>query len=148
LAVEQNLQNHRRLHVPYAVAATVFLINVIFTLEQTVETWRRPHPHHGLHVWLVVVSVALLMTVLMTRSNPLKVQDRLIRLEEQLRFARLLATEDQVLAARLTLRQIIALRFASDTELPSLVRRAVAESLDSKAIKRAITKWRTDDLRV
>ena len=79
---------------------------------------------------------------------PVRVQDRVIRLEENLRYQRLLPPELLAATQSLTLGQIIALRFASDAELPALVQRTLSENLEPKAIKQSITNWRADNLRV
>jgi hypothetical protein len=75
------------------------------------------------------------------RLFPLRVQDRAIRAEENLRHFILCG---KPLDPQLTLRQIIALRFASDEELVKLAKRAVDEALNNDEIKRAITNWRAD----
>jgi hypothetical protein len=81
------------------------------------------------------------------RSSALRVQDRIIRLEEQLRYQRLLTAELLAASGALTIKQIIALRFASDAELPALMQRTLSEHLEPKAIKQAVTNWRPDYLR-
>jgi hypothetical protein len=98
--------------------------------------------------WLVVMALALFVLTGLARGNALRVQDRVIRLEENLRYQRLLTPELLAASQSLTIRQIIALRFASDAELPTLVQRALSENLPPKVIKQAITNWRADDLRV
>ena len=96
-----------------------------------------------------LVALALSVGVGMGRVFALTVQNRLVRLEERLRLARLLTGDDLAASARLTTRQLIALRFASDAELPDLVRRTLAgEFADGKAIKQAVKVWRADYLRV
>ena len=94
---------------------------------------------------LLLIAVALMCCVLMARGYALRNQDRIIRLEMQLRLARLGLEAE---AGRLSIRQIIALRFASDAELPALLRRADAEKLSPDQIKRAVTDWQGDYHRV
>ena len=81
------------------------------------------------------------------RETALRVQDRLIRLEEQLRLADLVDEDHLELVEALTVKQYIALRFASDAEVPALAQRAVAENLTQKQIKEAIVTWRPDNYR-
>ena len=120
----------------------VFVITLIATIVHLV---RRP----GLHsAWLVVLMIAALVVIFKIRLYALKVQDRVIRLEERLRLATLL---DPVLRPRIpefTKAQLIALRFASDAELPALAARALNEKLDLQQIKQAIQHWRPDYWRV
>jgi len=142
----QNYKNHTRLYPPYHFFLVwVFLINLIITIVVLIRRW----PHHvWMHSWMVVMAIALFVLVTVARTFPLGVQDRVIRLEENLRYQRLLPPELLAQSQSLTLRQIIALRFASDAELPSLVQRTVSENLQPKAIKQAITNWRADNLRI
>jgi uncharacterized membrane protein YdbT with pleckstrin-like domain len=105
--------------------------------------------HPGLHstLWLVL-AIALLLTAGKARSNAVKAQDRVIRLEERLRLSMLLPEADRARIPELTESQLIALRFASDAELPRLAKRALDEGLTSKQIKTAIESWRPDYFRV
>lgn len=99
--------------------------------------------------WWIVVSAALIVMMFLVRTNPLKAQDRLIRLEEQLRCQRLLPAELAQRAGGLRVGQYIALRFASDEELEALVTEVVEGRLTQPAeIKRAIKNWRADNFRV
>lgn len=141
----QNYKNHTRFHPPFHFfLLPVLLINLGVTIVVLIRRW----PHHiAMHAWLVVLALALFILAGLSRGNALRVQDRIIRLEEHLRYQRLLTPQLAAAAQSLTLRQIIALRFASDAELPALVQRALSENLEPKAIKQAITNWRADDLR-
>jgi len=102
-------------------------------------------PHLGIHLWLIVLSAALIMMALKIRMNSLAIQDRVIRLEERLRIAALVPDAN---VNALSIKQLVGLRFASDSELPSLVVKTLAENLDQKAIKAAITNWRPDEVRI
>ena len=93
---------------------------------------------------VMVLAVGLLGTISLLRIFVLRVQDRVIRLEMRVRMARLgLEREFDQLEPR----QVIALRFASDAEMPTLARRAVAEKLPPDQIKRAVTDWTGDYFR-
>ncbi len=119
----------------------IFLINFIVAIVLAF----RADGNLGLHLWLIVVSFGLLLSVPKMRLYSLRVQDRVIRLEERLRIAALAPQADVL---RLTTPQLIALRFAPDAELPALVARALAEDLAPKAIKRSIVQWRPDTERI
>jgi hypothetical protein len=94
-------------------------------------------------------ALALLGVYWYTRAFPLKAQDRVIRLEEQLRLARLLPAALAERAKGLSSRQLIALRFASDAELAELVEWVLAGNVtDAKAIKQRIKSWRPDYARL
>lgn len=96
-------------------------------------------------VLLTLVFLILVVLVLLLRSYGLKAQDRAIRAEEKLRY---FVLTGKPLDSRLRMGQIIALRFASDDELPNLARRAAEESLTPAQIKQAIQHWRADLRRV
>jgi uncharacterized protein DUF6526 len=140
---EQDYKNHIRLFPPYHFfVLPVFLINVF------VSGWLLYRTPSRLGVWQVVVAVALFLGALTARVMALAVQDRVIRLEMRLRFRELLPPDLQARIPVITREQCVALRFASDAELPGLVRRVVAGELKSQAdIKREITHWQADYLR-
>jgi hypothetical protein len=97
-----------------------------------------------LTVALALMGAAVVIGITVTRTFALRLQDRIIRLEMQTRLNRL-GREDDV--ARLSLPQLIALRFASDAELPALIERAVTERLTPDQIKREVRDWQGDYLR-
>jgi|ERR1700687_478486 len=139
----QNFSDHTRLDPPFHFfILPVFAITLIMTIVHLV---RRP----GLHsAWLVIVMIAALAAIFKIRLNALKVQDRVIRLEERLRLASLLDPALRPRIPELTESQLIALRFASDAELPALAARALNEKLARAEIKKAIQHWRPDYWRV
>jgi hypothetical protein len=99
--------------------------------------------------WWIIVSVALLMLTTFVRTYSLKVQDRLIRLEEKLRYQQILSPALAQQTGNLTVRQTVALRFAADEELEELVNSVLSgKFVKTKDIKRAIKQWRADNFRV
>lgn len=140
----QTYENHTRWHALFHFFLTpVLLTNVIVAIVQLV---RDPNLDRG---WWLVVSVALVVMGALVRLSPLKAQDRIIRLEESLRYYQLLPEDLAVRAASLTTAQTVALRFASDEELEGLVREVLEGRLTKPdEIKRAVKSWRADTLRV
>jgi Family of unknown function (DUF6526) len=141
--VPQTLANHTRWSPPFHFfILPVFVITVIIAIVHLV---RFP----GLHsVWLLVLALAAFGAVGMMRGYALKVQDRVIRLEERLRLAILVDKPLRARIVELSESQLVALRFASDAELPALAERALSEKLSNAEIKKAITQWRPDYWRV
>jgi len=140
----QTFANHTRWQPPFHFfIAPVMLINVIWSVVQFIKA---PGLNSG---WWIVVSVALLVLAFLVRLNSLKVQDRLIRLEEKLRYQQILSAPICQQASALNMGQIIALRFAGDDELEELVGSVLAGKLARAGdIKRAIKGWRADMFRV
>ena len=96
----------------------------------------------------VLVALALPLGFLSARMMALKVQDRVIRLEEQLRYDRLLPSDLKARIGEFSVDQCIALRFASDAELPLLVRKVLDDKVtERKAIKQMVRNWKPDYLR-
>jgi hypothetical protein len=105
--------------------------------------------HFNIHsVLIIVLAAALAGLAVKTRFFALKVQDRVIRLEERLRLTQLLSEPLRSRLPELTEEQLIALRFASDAEVPKLVERTLNEKLSRADIKKAIKTWRPDYWRV
>lgn len=105
--------------------------------------------HPSIHTgWMFVVSVALAVIVVKFRLYALKDQDRIIRLEERLRLGSLLSEPLRSRIPELTEDQLIAIRFASDAEVPAVVERALSGKLSRAEIKKSIQNWRPDYWRV
>jgi hypothetical protein len=140
----QTFANHTRWHPPFHFfIAPVMLINIIWSVVQFVKA---PGLNSG---WWIVVSLALLVLAVLVRTNSLKVQDRLIRLEEKLRYQQTLSATVCQQARALNTGQMVALRFAGDDELEELVSAVLAGKLAKAGdIKRAIKGWRADTFRV
>ena len=97
----------------------------------------------------LLTSLALLVALAFVRTNALRVQDRVIRLEMHVRLARVLPADLQPRIDELSLGQLVSLRFASDAELPALTRRVLDEKLtDRTAIKKLVVDWQADSFRV
>jgi len=95
-----------------------------------------------------LTAAALLLLTFQARLFALKVQDRVIRLEERLRMERLLPTDLQPRIGEFTPSQLVALRFAGDAELPVLARKVLTDKIiEGKVIKQMVQNWRADYLR-
>jgi hypothetical protein len=139
----QTLANHVRFDPPFhyfvlPVFAISWIISVIFLVR---------HPGF-LHLWIVIFNTALILAVTRSRQYSLKVQDRIIRLEERERLAMLVTDSLRPQIGKLSERQLIALRFASDEEVAGLVERTLSANLAPADIKKAIKNWRPDYWRV
>ena len=141
---EQSYANHGRL-VPgfHFVLAALILLTLIGSL---VNLWLSINNHNRLYnaALIVVLTVIAVFLFIYCRTFPLKAQDRAIRAEENLRH---FAITGKLLDPRLTVRQIVGLRFASDQEFPALAQKAADEGLSEDAIKRAVKNWRADTYR-
>jgi hypothetical protein len=139
----QSYKNHAKLfplfHFFVLPVLTISFFNAIR------HVWNRPSRDTA---WEVVFTLGLVVLALTARVMALSVQDRIIRLEMQLRLRTLLPGELQTRVTQLTPKQLVALRFASDEEMPSLVADVLAGKLpSSKAIKQRIQDWQADHLR-
>jgi hypothetical protein len=131
------------LHPPYHFFLLwVFFGNVIVTVVYAAY-------HFCFYsAWLVLASIAAFVALFIMRIYPLKVQDRVIRLEERLRLQALAPEQWHAQIYRLTEDQLIALRFAADDEVVELAKQALEHNLTRKQIKQRIKSWRADDWRV
>jgi Family of unknown function (DUF6526) len=142
----QTFRNHARIDPPFHfVAMAALLLNLIFGV---ILLFLSVRSQLMLALWIVTLSVVLLITFFKSRMYPLKVQDRIIRLEERLRMDAVLPEPLRKRIPELTEDQLIALRFASDDELPSLVELTLDKNLNRKQIKERIQNWRPDHYRI
>jgi hypothetical protein len=139
----QTLQNHAKLDPPFhfflAPVALLIVIGAGYQLYKD-PSW--------MSVAHLIVALWAIVAVFKIRLYSLKVQDRVIRLEERLRLERLLSEPLKSRIYELTEQQLIAIRFASDGEVPSLVEQTLKTNLAPKQIKQAIQSWRPDYWRV
>ena len=142
----QSLKNHTRFNpLFHFTLIPLLLLNLIFSIYITVHRW--PAYEHT-HLWWIVMGIVFLLMAGAARTAALKVQDRVVRLEERLRLAALLPASERAHIDELSVRQLIALRFASDAELPALVHKTLTQNLEPKVIKQSIVNWRPDHHRV
>lgn len=141
---EQNYSNHTRFFpLFHFVVVPLLALNFLSHLVRLFMT-----PNWTLAFW-TLLSITLILLALASRLMALKVQDRIIRLEERLRYNNILSSDLAAKANDLPLGQIIAMRFASDEELPALAERVLSGELKTgKDIKLAVKNWRGDHLRV
>ena len=138
---EQNFANHGRL-VPLF---HFFVIPMLIINFGTQVYWWIKFEFAPARFISVLVAAALFLGALYGRMFALAVQDRLIRLEERLRYERVLPAELQARYGELTIDQVVSLRFACDAELPTLARKVLDEKLtERKAIKQLIKTWKPD----
>jgi hypothetical protein len=136
----QNYSNHVQRVGGYLALAGVLLLTLIGSL---VNLFRSFGDHARLYnaALIVVLTGCVVVTAFYARIFALRAQDRAIRAEENLRH---FVMTGKPLDPRLSIRQIIGLRFASDSEFLELERRAVDENLTEDAIKRAVKNWHPD----
>jgi hypothetical protein len=142
---EQNFKNHGRMvtgfhYVLFGIILVTFIMSLV-NLTQEIQAGE------GLlePLMFVFLTISVLLVAWFARTFPLKAQDRAIRAEENFRHYLLTG---KPLDSNLRMGQIIALRFAPDSELPSLAQKAVTENLGNKDIKQQIQNWKADNNRV
>lgn len=139
----QSFANHTRIVPAYHMGAFgILVINLLWSGYRVISDFSADA------VVALLVAVALLLIFFHVRIFTLTVQDRVIRLEMRLRLEKLLPADLQPRISEFTVPQLVALRFASDEELPALARKVLTENItDRKAIKQMIQKWNPDYLR-
>jgi hypothetical protein len=140
----QSFGHHRRIVPGYHyVLFGILTVNLILRV-----VWAIKNPGWS-NTWAIVMAVAFVLMAWYLRRFPNRAQDRIIRLEERMRLGRLLPPEIRPRLGEFTTAQLVALRFASDEELPALATRVLNERItDKRAIKALIVQWRADHLRV
>jgi hypothetical protein len=139
----QNFKNHTRQHpLFHFFAAPLSLITLIGAIVNAVKS---SDDNFYSALLLVVVVILIIATLLVARISALKAQNRAIKIEENFRHYLLTG---KPFDSRLTMSQIISLRFAPDEEFLALAKKAVDEKLASKTIKESIKNWKGDYHRV
>ena len=140
----QTYANHARFHPPFHFfLAPGAMVLIVLTVINVVR-----HSSQ-LDAWILLLMAILFFAALfLVRLYPLKAQDRIIRLEERLRLQTVLSAALAQRIPELTEAQLTALRFASDSELPALVEKALAAKMPAPEIKKSIVAWRADTFRV
>ena len=140
---QQSLQNHARFDPAFHfLIFGVFLANLVYACF---HLYRQPSLSSG---WYLVLSLVVIIPILKLRTYPLKLQDRIIRLEERIRLQALAPAEWHSQIYRLSEDQLVGLRFASDDEVVGLAKLALEEKLNRKQIKERIKSWRADNWRI
>ena len=141
---DQNLKNHAKM-----VPAYHYLMTPMLVLPSLYLGYRVLVDFSFTDLVIFIFSVGVVFAAFFARWFALGVQDRVIRLEEQLRMEKLLPEELKQRIPEVTTEQMIALRFASDEELPGLVFKALTEGISNrKTLKQAIKNWRADHQRI
>jgi hypothetical protein len=144
MAEQQSYSSHAKWFPPFHFfAAPILLANLINSFFRL-----KPQGYSVYSIFSVFVAAALLVGLFAARVMVLKVQDRVIRLEERLRYQRLLPADLQKRIDDFSLNQLVSLRFAGDAELPALARKVLDDKInDRKTIKEMIKVWKPDYLR-
>jgi hypothetical protein len=141
---EQNFTNHTKIFPPFHF----FVVPVLFVNLGVQLYWMKAFWFSYTGIFGVLMALALIVGFFSARLFALSVQDRVIRLEERLRYQRLLPADLQARIDEFTVAQLVSLRFASDAELPTLARKVLDEKLNErKAIKQLVKNWKPDYLR-
>ena len=144
MAEPQSYKNHTRLRPAFH-----FFVVPVLLVHMFIQIWALwALPTLG-SLWAVVVAAALVTLAFLSRTQALSAQDRIIRLEMHLRLRDILPADLQARIHELSPRYLVALRFASDAELPGLIREVLAGTLKTpREVKRRVRDWQGDWLRV
>lgn len=137
---EQNYSSHAQRVPAFLASVLILLLSLIGAGVIFFHSMNRPAQHH-VSMLIAAVSFGAIIGMVQSRLSTLKVQDRAIRAEENLRH---FALTGKLLDSRLTVAQVIAVRFASDDQFPKLAAEAANQSMAPDAIKKAVTNWRAD----
>ena len=140
----QDYKSHRR----YVPSFHFFVLPVL--LANIIVEGRRFYKLQDRHTaWATLIAIALFVFAFAARGMAARAQDRVIRLEERLRLQALMSPENVSKIGQLTPAQLVALRFASDEEVPDLAERTLTGEFKSpEQIKKAVKNWRADLHRV
>ena len=143
---KQNYSNHTKYYFPhhvifYPVAAILIALSIYLSIEYPERKWEW-------YMFVAVVCLIAWLSFMMRQHYALTPQNRIIRLEMRLRYFQIYGKRFEPIESRLRFRQIAALRFASDEELPLLLERTLQENLGPRSIKKLITDWQADHMRV
>jgi len=142
----QNLKNHGRIDPQFHyVMFFVLIANLVFAVFHLIDHWKDTRVACA---WFLVLSLVVFIPFFKLRTYPLRVQDRVIRLEERLRLQALAPAQWHSQIYRLTEDQLIGLRFAADDEVVELAKHALEHNLTRKQIKERIQEWRPDNFRI
>ncbi|WP_248734038.1 DUF6526 family protein [Neobacillus rhizosphaerae] len=141
----QDYKSHVRVHPIYHYVLSVLLLGTLVTTIVFMVRSINQEENILLSIILFLMMMIIVIVAVFLRLYPLKAQDRAIRAEENLRS---FVLTGQLLDSKLSISQVVALRFADDKEFPELSKRAVAENLKPDDIKKAIQNWRADHNRI
>ena len=141
---QQDYRNHVRYYpahhfIFYPIAIALLFTSIGFAIKEQSKVW-----------WMISGLIFLLgwLSFMVRQHYALTLQNRLIRLEMRYRYYRLTQTAFEPIEMQLSFRQLAALRFASDVEMPLLVKKTLAENLSPSRIKKSISHWIPDHMRV
>jgi hypothetical protein len=142
----QNYSNHRRYYAPhhfifYPIAAALLILALYFADKYTDDKT-------GFYLIATVIFLVIWLSFMLRQHYALLLQNRIVRLEMRVRYFQMSGKRFGPAEQKLNFKQIAALRFASDNELPALVDRALNENLSPDDIKKSITSWQPDHMRV